>query len=436
MAVIKFKNSSSFKLATFFTLLLALSVGIVIYLIVIANNQDLTRQVESEINADIQIFNELEMLDANSTIEKIVSERIRKKDGRYFYNFENTSQKNVVWPDKVETLKEGLIKFSYNDFEILAKIQTFRNGQKILIGRNIAGIDNTQTAINGLGAGIIFAMIVVVLVGYLVGNYVVNLINTISDTADDIMKSGDLSRRIPVTHQRDDLSKLAYVLNSMFDRIEELVAGVRQVSDNIAHDLRTPLARLRNKLEGFQGTDEEKQKLIAEADNLISIFNALLRIARIEQSKDMARFNQIDMQQLLGDVIELYEPLAESKKQKLEIKLAKAKIIGDKDLLFQMFANVLDNAIKFTPKKGVIKISAKINESSLKVSISDSGKGIAEQDKDKIFTRFYRAESSRSTAGHGLGLSLVSAIAELHSAKITIADNKPGLIFTINFAKV
>lgn len=332
MAFIKFKNSSSFKLAAFFTLLLASSVGIVIYL----------------------IFHE-----------------------------------------------------------------------------------KTDEIIKLLGFAIILALAIVVLVGFLVGKYVVNLINTISDTAEDIMKSGDLSRRIPVTHQRDDLSKLAYVLNSMFDRIEDLVAGVRQVSDNVAHDLRTPLSRLRNHLEGFNGGAEEKEKLIAEADNLIAIFNALLRIARIEQSKDIAKFAKVDMQELLNDVIEFYEPLAQEKRQKIKISIGKGKVLGDKDLLFQMFANLLDNAIKFTPKNGKISISAKSRGKKFSVKISDSGVGIAAADMDKVFTRFYRAESSRTSAGHGLGLSLVEAIANLHSAKISLSknsDSKNGLVVSIDFS--
>ena len=343
MAFIKFKNSSSFKLATFFTLLLASSVGIVIYLIMLANHH-----------------------------------------------------------------------------------------LHMLAGQNIAEIENTQNIIRWLGFAIICALAIVVLVGYFVGKYVVNLINTISDTADNIMKSGDLSRRIPVTHQRDDLSKLAHVLNSMFDRIETLLAGVRQVSDNIAHDLRTPLSRLRNRLEGFDGSADEKEKLINEADNLIAIFNALLRIARIEQSKDIRRFAKVDMQQLLNDVIEFYEPLAQTKRQKFKTSIGKCKISGDKDLLFQMVANLLDNAIKFTPKNGEISISAKSRSGKLSIKIADSGAGIAESDRDKVFTRFYRAESSRTTSGHGLGLSLVAAIANLHSAKITLS-NKNGLLVCIDF---
>lgn len=343
MAFVRFEKSSSFMLASFFTMLLAISVVVVVYLVNLANSQ----------------------LDA-------------------------------------------------------------------VAAGNVAEIEHTQDVIIWLGCGVIVAMAVVILVGYLVGKYVVNLINTISNTADEIMKSGDLSQRIPLTHDRDDLSKLARLLNSMFERIEELVAGVRQVSDNIAHDLRTPLSRLRNKIEKFDGSAEEKEELMKEADTLINIFNALLRIARIESGKETMKRKQIDMKALIEDVIEFYEPLSEDKQQSLKVKLAKAQVAGDKDLLFQALANLLDNAIKFSPKNGVIKISSRMKNDVFTIKISDSGKGIAKEDREKVFTRFYRAEASRNEAGHGLGLSLVRAVAEAHDGTIKIMDSKIGLSIALN----
>lgn len=343
MAVVRFQKSSSFMLASFFTMLLAISVVVVVYLVNLANSQ----------------------LDA-------------------------------------------------------------------VAAGNVAEIEHTQQIIIWLGCGVIVAMAVVILVGYLVGKYVVNLINTISNTADEIMKSGDLSQRIPLTHDRDDLSKLARLLNSMFERIDELVAGVRQVSDNIAHDLRTPLARLRNKIEKFDGSATEKEELMKEADTLINIFNALLRIARIESGKETIKHKQIDMKALIEDVIEFYEPLAEEKQQNLQVKLIEKNITGDKDLLFQALANLLDNAIKFSPKKGGISVSSNMQKDVFIIKIYDSGKGIAKQDRDKVFTRFYRAEASRSKAGHGLGLSLVKAVTDAHNGKVEILDSENGLSITLH----
>lgn len=347
MTALRFQKSSSFKLATFFTLLLAISVVVVIYLVSLANSQ----------------------LDA-------------------------------------------------------------------VAAGNHGEIENTQQIIIWLGCGVIVAMAVVILVGYLVGKYVVNLINIISNTADEIMKSGDLSQRIPLSHDRDDLSKLAQLLNSMFERIEELVAGVRQVSDNIAHDLRTPLARLRNKIEKFDGSAAEKEELMKEADTLINIFNALLRIARIESGKETAKFKQVDMRGLIADVVEFYEPLAEEKQQVLQVKLVESKIAGDKDLLFQALANLLDNAIKFSPKKGKISISSQVKKDVFIIKISDSGAGITIADRDKVFTRFYRAEASRSMAGHGLGLSLVKAVVDAHNGKIKILDSEVGLSIQLDFPAI
>lgn len=340
MAVVKLQSSSSFRLAIFFSILLVCSVGIVAYLITIANSTDF----------------------AHLTIQEI------------------------------------------------------------------------RDTINVLGISMIILMFIVLAVAYFVSVYVVNLINTITETADDIMKSGDLSQRIPLTHDRDDLSKMARVLNSMFDRIEELVTGVRQVSDNIAHDLRTPLSRLRNKLEKFDGTEEEKAELLNEADNLINIFNALLRIARIESAKETVQLEPVDMKQLLEDVIDLYEPLAQEKQQVLQLSINDAEIIGDKHLIFQAVANLLDNAIKFTPNKGQVGMSMSVSEEFVSIIISDSGEGIAKEDRERIFNRFFRAEASRNQAGHGLGLSLVKAVADAHGGSVEILDSEIGLEIVLNLS--
>ncbi|PIR33529.1 MAG: hypothetical protein COV36_02530 [Alphaproteobacteria bacterium CG11_big_fil_rev_8_21_14_0_20_44_7] len=337
MPAVKFKTSSSFRLAGFFAILLVVSAGIILYLISLANDASL----------------------AESDIEEI------------------------------------------------------------------------RDIINALGISIIILLSIVLAVAYFVSVYVVDLINTISHTADGIMQSGDLSQRIPVRHERDDLSKLAKVLNKMFDRIEESVEGVRQVSDNIAHDLRTPITRLRTKLEKFDGTENQKEKLIKEADTIITMFNSLLRIARIESGKEKAKFKKLDLKLLLEDVVEFYEPLAEKKKQKLELSISKAEIKGDRNLLFQAFANLLDNAIKFTPANGEINISLRRSADGFTVKIADSGVGIAKQDREKVFNRFYRTESSRNTEGHGLGLSMVKAIIDYHNGKISLKDNKPGLLVSL-----
>lgn len=436
MAVVRFQKSSSFWLASFFTILLTFSVGIILYFISLSHDADLVSQTETEINADIQMFKELEKLGGQDNILAIITNRISEKQDRYFYNYPESNIKNVEWPQSAFTPKEGVVQFNSNQSTILAKILTFENGDELLVGRNIAYIKDTQNIISMLGVSIIVVLFIISAVAYFVSLYVVNLINTISNTADKIMKSGDLSQRIPLTHERDDLSKLARLLNSMFERIEELLAGVRQVSDNIAHDLRTPLSRLRNKIEKFDGSAEEKQALMKEADTLINIFNALLRIARIEAGKETMRFQKLNIVTLVKDVVEFYEPLAEEKQQIIKLSLLESQIKGDKDLLFQALANLLDNAIKFSPKGGKIIISSIADNDFYRVKISDSGVGIVKEDRDKVFTRFYRAEASRNKAGHGLGLSLVKAVIEAHNGRIDILDSDIGLSITLSLPNI
>lgn len=305
----------------------------------------------------------------------------------------------------------------------------------IVLAHSEGAADNLESlrdSITYMGVGIITMMLAISVVGYFVGKYVVDLINTISLTASDIMRTGDLSRRIPLTTEWDDLSKLAVILNEMFAEIERLLNGIKQVSDNIAHDLRTPLTRLRNQLESLP-KDPISEKLIREADTLLSMFNALLRITTLEAGKSQVEFRAVALHHIARDVVELYEPIIEEKGLTLETQLAECTINGDRDLLFQAILNLLDNAIKFTPEGGRISIRLEtINERAL-LTLSDSGSGIPEAEREAVFQRFYRMESSRTTNGHGLGLSVAKAILQHHAGKIALTDNNPGLTVRIAF---
>ena len=261
-------------------------------------------------------------------------------------------------------------------------------------------------------------------------------IDTINKASKEIM-TGNLSKRIPSRGSGDEFDQLADHLNHMLDQIELLMDGVRRVSDNIAHDLRTPLARLRNRLEtAREGSGDEEQRMelidraIQEADGLLQTFGALLRIARIEANNLQASFTDVDLGQVLQDVTDLYEPVAEQKNQKISVAGEPSVCIkGDRDLLFQALANLFDNAIKYSPESSVIRATLGRRE----LALCDSGPGISELEYDKVFQRFYRADTSRSTPGSGLGLSLVQAVATVHKMKIELADNKPGLCVTLKF---
>lgn len=326
---------------------------------------------------------------------------------------------------ETSTLREGILVFDYPQGgpRYAAKIHQFENGQSLLIGYDITDIAHDFRFMQIIGiASIVFVMIVV-FISYLISVFVVNGTNKIANTARDIMNTGDLSQRIDIGSRWDDLGNMTTVLNMLLSRIEQLMTGVRQVSDNIAHDLRTPLTRLRQKIELTHG--DKQEELLKEADHLLSTFNALLRISRIETEKQRSRFKKLDLQNVLQDVIDFYEPLAEEKSISMALDLQGAPFEGDRDLLFQAFANILDNALKYTPAGGRIRISLHRRDGRISIEIKDSGAGVPDRDLAKIFERFYRSEESRNTAGTGLGLSLVAAVVELHHGTVK-AENSAG----------
>ncbi|WP_235907885.1 sensor histidine kinase [Siccirubricoccus phaeus] len=245
---------------------------------------------------------------------------------------------------------------------------------------------------------------------------------------------GDLSSRVALSGRGDEFDRLAQTLNMMLDRIGTLMEGVRGVSDAIAHDLRTPIARARAKLEDALATapDEEALKAaveqgIADLDNISRIFQALLRIAEAEAGARRAAFAPFDLAAVLADAAEIYEAMAEARGQRLTTELPSSlEIMGDRDLLLQAVANLLDNAIKFTPPDGAIALSARRLGLAVEVAVADNGPGIAPEDRSHAGERFFRADKARATPGSGLGLSLVQAVAHLHAGEVRLEDAMPG----------
>ena len=265
-------------------------------------------------------------------------------------------------------------------------------------------------------------------------------VETISRAARDIM-AGDFSRRIPVRGTADELDHLVGSLNAMLERNELAMESVRQVSNDIAHDLRTPLTRLRQRLElahrRARSVDEWRRAAdgcISDMDAILETFGALLRIAQIETGMPTRRFTKVDLSELLRTVIEVYQPMAEEKDQPFTADIASGLTVwGDRELLAQMVANVIENAMKHSPAGASVGLTTIRSPSAIAVSVMDSGPGIPVADRGPVFRRFYRLESSRSTPGSGLGLSLVAAIAALHQVSIELIDNRPGLRVTLRF---
>ncbi|MDB5491632.1 MAG: hypothetical protein JWO78_1481 [Micavibrio sp.] len=345
-------------------------------------------------------------------------------------------------PPQIKVMTEGTILFSDQGRDYAAKVHLFPGGDQLLAGMDITAAMKSYRLMQVLSLLSILFMAIVVMVSFVISTFVVSRTNRIAETARAIMETGDLSRRIVLDNRWDDLSNMASVLNNFLERIEQLMQGIRRVSDNIAHDLRTPLTRLLNQLEdlrdradGMPGEDitVRSEAMIMETSRLLDTFNALLRITRIETGARRQDFESVDLRAIILDVIEFYEPLAEEKSISLSCEAVSIPLYGDRDLLFQAFANLLDNAIKFTPVNGVVAIKLCEVEGRPVFSIRDSGPGVSPKEREKVFDRFYRADSSRTTEGNGLGLSLVAAVVTLHGASIALKDASPGLIAEITF---
>ncbi|MFQ5715686.1 MAG: ATP-binding protein [Nitrospinales bacterium] len=323
----------------------------------------------------------------------------------------------------------------------LAYTAQLSGGLRLLVGRDARELEEEKEHImEALGWAFVITLVLGLAGGVAISVRMLRRIEAINETSRKII-SGDLFRRIPIGGSGDEFDQLAQNLNAMLDQIQMLMDGIRQVSDNIAHDLRGSLTRLRGQLDVLQtrstGSDADRaivDKVVKEADGLLATFNALLRIARIEARGRRAGFSQVDLKTVILDVVELYEPLITEKGQNLEVKLDEGLTIpGDRDLLFQAFANLLDNATKYMPDNGRIDVELGRSLNDAWVVVADTGRGIPKGARDKVFQRFFRLEEGREVSGSGLGLSLVAAVVKLHHGAIQLEDNDPGLRVKINF---
>ncbi|MEM7266773.1 MAG: HAMP domain-containing sensor histidine kinase, partial [Pseudomonadota bacterium] len=305
----------------------------------------------------------------------------------------------------------------------------------LYVGR---GIDDLYSA---QWFGKTFSWIIVVLLctlsvlSFAIAVYVVNRINRMSQTADKIIKTGNLQERLEIDSNWDDLSSLSFVFNQMLDTIESSVNNIKSVTDSIAHDLRTPLSRLRNTLEKIEDT-QLREDTTQEADNLLNMFNSLLRISGLETTNKKEGFCSTDVRAIVEDVVDLYHPLAEERDITLSSELVAVTMLADPNLLFQAVANVLDNAIKYSNEKSVVTVQLSTTASHIVIAVNDAGIGVGEHEIVNLERRFYRADGSRTSKGNGLGLSLVSAIVKLHDGHIwfihdpLVEGHGLGVVFT------
>jgi signal transduction histidine kinase len=357
-------------------------------------------------------------------------------------------------PGWLETNYRRLDAPEGSDHRALVQVVQLPGGFHLLVGRDLEERERLFGIVANAGQWSIALVIVLGLIGgFFVSGRVLKRIDAMSGTAQSIMR-GDLTGRLQIAGTGDELDRLAENVNAMLERIEALMKGLKEVSDNIAHDLKTPLTRLRNRCEqvlrnptGEAGYRAALETTIAESDDLIRTFDALLMIARAESGQARDNMTEFDAAQIARDVGELYEPLAEEKGLELKVEApTEAPVRGNRELVSQALANLIDNAIKYAAPNGKadsmangvannvvdgapaeIVVAAGKEGERIALSVSDHGPGIPEADRGRVVERFVRLEQSRSAPGSGLGLSLASAVARLHGGELKLEDNHPGL---------
>lgn len=320
---------------------------------------------------------------------------------------------------------------------------TLKDGHRLLVASNLNRFDVLERLfIYGLLGCAIAVLLVAALGGMMIRRALLSRVQNISQTTSAIIE-GQLSRRLEEPGDGDELQLLTQTVNRMLDQIEHLVTGVQDVSNAIAHDLRTPLSELRARLEELsvgRPSDEETyaeiDAAINDVDRVMSIFNALLRLAEIDSGSRRGGFVDVDLARLGAEVAEFYLPVAELKDIALSFTpTGNLHTVGDPVLLAQALGNLVENALKYAPENGVIAITARrLADETLELVVADNGPGVAEDERPKVIERFYRGDASRGTPGVGLGLSVVSAVARLHGGSLALADNLPGLRATLQVA--
>ncbi len=388
-----------------------------------------------------------------------VAERRSQSPGAFLYLVTNARGEKMA--GNVQNLpadllqKPGTIETTYNridDGEVsthsaIIRIIVLPDGTRLFVGRDVEERARLSNAVmRAFGWAFFFLCVLGVTGGWFVIRRVLKRIDGMTETTKTIV-AGDISGRLAITGSGDELDRLALNLNAMLDRIGELMTGLKQVSDNIAHDLKTPLTRLRNRadeaLRSAKTDDELRVALeanIDESDNLIRVFNALLTIARLEAGNAHAAMVDFDAAEVARDVAELYEPLVEEAGSAFVVSIHGGLLIhGNRELLGQAVSNLIDNALKYgTPENGdmgQVAVEATEVGDFIEITISDKGCGIREEDRERVTERFVRLEGSRTKPGFGLGLSMVAAVARLHGGILLLQDNEPGLRAVLRLPK-
>ncbi|NKB51629.1 MAG: HAMP domain-containing protein [Rhizobiaceae bacterium] len=438
-------STTAVRLTLIYTILFGiLAVGVVAY-VSYNTGRLIISQIQSTVDEEIaQIARQSRRGGVRQLIPMI--ERRSRQPGANLYLVADASGRiiagNVRDLDREILLKEGwqVPPFDYLRYgdadpesKAIAKVFILPGGLRLLVGRDIGDAERFRHIV---GRASTFSLFIMVLTGlvlwFLVGRRALKHIDSVSRSSQRII-DGDLSQRLPLSGSGDEFDRLSSSLNGLIERVEKLNTGVSVMSDSIAHDLKTPLTRLRNRAEAALDKPHDEsviQDIIADADGLINTFNALLMISQVETGARAVQFEQHQLAPILRDVHELFEPSAEELDIELVLDIdAEPTAHCSRELIAQALTNLLDNALKYGLSADQPKIEIRLFEQKGApcISVCDNGPGVPEDQKQAVTERFVRLDASRTKPGSGLGLALVKAVASLHSGKLDLSDNQPGL---------
>lgn len=455
-----FKTTAT-RLSALYLLLFALCAAILVFYTTSLSVRMLTGQLQETISEEVPVLGRAYQRGGLPLLVRFVEQRSRQPGANLYLLADPQGR---ILAGNVEALQPGVLDldgwsampFLYSRFDSVAEdaedgghravayVTRLPNQMILLVGRDLGEAERLRFVMRrALVLALGFMGLGALIIWYVVGRRALKRIDSVSDAGRRIM-AGDLSGRLPISGTGDEFDRLSENLNAMLGRIATLNEGLKQVSDNIAHDLKTPLTRMRNRAEAALAGDKRSgeyrkalEATIVEADQLIRTFNAILMISRLEAGYSAEQTDRIDLTAIIADVVELYEPLAEENGVELVSDAAeRAAVSGNRELIGQALSNILDNAIKYTQGHGddpKVVVGLRRVDGTWRIDVEDNGPGIAEADRMRATERFVRLEESRSQPGSGLGLSLAKAIMGFHGGRLELSGRDPGLCVSMIF---
>ncbi|VAW80482.1 hypothetical protein MNBD_GAMMA13-910 [hydrothermal vent metagenome] len=454
-------STSAVHIALWYVCVYVLLVGAALLVFYWASSRYVDAQLEAGLQQEFVSLRDLGANEGVAALAAAIEKRSQagSEQGRFYLLVDATGDKlagNFTgWPEELDdrvSLDESVHTAWIDDdmnpiaaadedsyWPVIGK--QYQDGGVLVVARSVEQSEALQMfSIYALSGLLLVIVALALAMGLFIGRSILGRIDKIIETAASIM-CGEFAQRMPLSDRGDEFDELSTRLNDMLSRIEHLMQGMRDVTDNVAHDLRSPLTRMRNRLDvvllEHRSPEEYRQEIelaITDSEELMRSFNAILQIAQTEAGAIRSSMEAVDLAGLATTVSEFYRPVAQQHQQCLIVDAASpVSVSGNRDLLSQALGNLLDNAIKYTPDGGLITVTAIHTGVAAQFSIADNGLGIPAAERDRVLQRFVRLDQARSSPGNGLGLSLVSAVAGLHSAALELGDNGPGLIVTLSF---